>query len=125
MVTVPAILFSVGVALLAVFQIALACGAPLGAYAWGGQHAGSLPKKLRIASILSVLIYALLALILLSRASVIELFPASFSAPAAWVVFGYLTLGTVMNLISRSRKERAVMTPIAAVLAVLALLVAL
>lgn len=125
MVTVPAILFTIGVALLAIFQLALACGAPLGAYAWGGQHTGALPKKLRIASIVSVLIYALLALILLSKAGVIGLIPTAIAVPGAWVVFGYLALGTLMNAVSRSRKERAVMTPVAAVLAVLALLVAL
>ncbi|MDI6023647.1 hypothetical protein QBL02_08825 [Leucobacter sp. UT-8R-CII-1-4] len=121
----PAILFSVGIALLAAFQLALALGAPLGAYAWGGQHDGSLPKKLRLGSLVSILVYALLALILLSKAGVIELFPMSFAVPAAWVVFAYMALGTLLNLISRSRKERAVMTPIAATLAIFALLVAL
>ncbi|TCK41620.1 hypothetical protein EDF60_2052 [Leucobacter luti] len=46
------------------------------------------------------------------------------SRPAAWIVFGYFVLGAIMNLISRSPKERAVMTPLSVVLAVLALLVA-
>jgi hypothetical protein len=125
MVTVPAILFTVGVTLLAAFQVALACGAPLGEYAWGGKHPGSLPKQLRIASLVSIVIYALLALVLLSKAGMITLFPAAVFVPGAWVVFGYLVLGTLMNAVSRSKKERAVMTPIAAMLAVLALLVAL
>ncbi|MCW2287398.1 hypothetical protein [Leucobacter luti] len=39
-------------------------------------------------------------------------------------MFGYFVLGAIMNLISRSPKERAVMTPLSVVLAVLALLVA-
>ena len=43
---------------LAVFQIALAAGAPLGHLAWGGKHR-VLPKGLRIASALSVGLYVL------------------------------------------------------------------
>lgn len=38
---------------------------------------------------------------------------------------GYFVVGTVMNALSRSRPERTVMTPTAATLAALALVVAL
>ena len=41
------------------------------------------------------------------------------------MVFGYLTLGVVMNAISRSKPERYAMTPVALALALLALLIAL
>lgn len=41
-----------------------------------------------------------------------------------WVVFGYLTLGTLMNALSRSKPERFVMTPVALSLAFLALIIA-
>ncbi|TDP94604.1 hypothetical protein EDF62_1024 [Leucobacter luti] len=120
----PAILCSAVLAALAVFQIALACGAPLGAYAWGGQHGGVLPVRLRIGSAVSVVLYAILAGIMLSRAGIVTLLPDAVARPAAWTVFGYFVLGAIMNLISRSPKERAVMTPLSVVLAVLALLVA-
>src|SRR5687768_719411 len=43
---------------LAVFQVALASGAPWGRYAWGGQHEGALPAPLRVGSAVSVLVYA-------------------------------------------------------------------
>ena len=42
-----------------------------------------------------------------------------------WVVVGFLTLGVLMNGISRSRPERFVMTPVVLVLALLALAIAL
>ena len=39
-----------GLAVVAAFQVALAAGAPWGRAAWGGQHQGRLPARLRIAS---------------------------------------------------------------------------
>lgn len=118
----PAIIAVVILALLAVFQLALAAGAPLGEYAWGGAQR-VLPRKLRIGSVVSILIYALIAVVLLDRAGFIEAIP--FEVVGAWVVFAYFALGIVLNAISRSRKERWVMTPVVLVLAVLSLLVAL
>lgn len=111
-------------ALLVVFQVALAVGAPWGRLAWGGQHAGVLPRRLRVASALSVLIYGFLASVVLDRAGNIALYPEAVSRVAAWVIFGYLVIGVIMNAASRSRLERFVMTPVALVLAVSALLVA-
>ncbi len=113
------------IALLMIFQIVLAFGAPFGEYAWGGQNRGVLPTKYRVGSAMSVVIYLLLAVIMLDRANVISVFADWMSRPAAWLVFGYLVLGTFMNLISRSRKERFVMTPVAAILALLALFIAI
>jgi len=121
----PALFFVAGLVLLAVFQIALAFGAPLGAYAWGGRHPGALPIRLRFGSLISVAVYALFAVIALARAGYPSVLPLEIARPAIWVVFGYLVLGTGMNLVSRSRRERLVMTPVALLLAILALLVAL
>lgn len=120
-----AIVFTVLLSLLAVFQIALALGAPWGRFAWGGQHHGALPKRLRIASAVSVVVYTVLALPALDLAGIIDIVPNAVSHVAAWVVFGYLCIGVIMNAVSRSRSERVVMTPLAVVLALLAFVVAL
>lgn len=117
--------FVVVLALLVIFQLALAFGAPWGRFAWGGQNEGTLPVGYRVASAVSTLIYAFLGAVALDRAGVIGMFPQGFSAIAMWVVFGYLALGVLMNLASRSKSERYAMTPVALVLAVLALLIAL
>lgn len=117
--------FVVVLALLVAFQLALAFGAPWGRFAWGGQNEGTLPVGYRVASAVSTLIYAFLGAVALDRAGVIGMFPQGFSAIAMWVVFGYLALGVLMNLASRSKSERYAMTPVALVLAVLALLIAL
>ncbi|WP_367640365.1 hypothetical protein [Microbacterium sp. SYP-A9085] len=120
-----ALVFAALIAVLAAFQLALALGAPWGRFAWGGQHPGVLPRRYRIGSVVSLLIYAVMALIALDRSGVVDVVPAAVSAVAMWVVFGMLALGIVMNAASRSRPERFTMTPAALVLAALALVVAL
>jgi hypothetical protein len=120
-----ALVFAALLALLVVFQLALAVGAPWGAFAWGGQHPGALPTRYRIGSIITMGVYALFALIALDRGGVVDLMPNAVSAVAMWVVFGILALGVVMNAASRSRRERFTMTPVALILAVLAFFIAL
>lgn len=111
-------------ALLAVFQIALIFGAPLGRFAWGGQHR-VLPGRLRIGSAVTVLVYALIALIAWDRAGVIDIFGDAFSQIAMWVIFAYFALGIVMNAVSRSRPERLTMVPVSIVLAAVSFFIAL
>lgn len=103
---------------LAVFQIFLAAGAPYGNLAWGGQHK-ILPKKLRIASGLSVILYSIFGLIALMAAGVVDT-GLSESAQKLAVLFVtvYSIAGIFLNAISRSKYERLVMTPIVTVLAI-------
>lgn len=121
---IPAIVLTALLALLAVFQIALAAGAPWGLFAWGGQQR-VLPARLRVGSAISVLLYAIIAVVMLDRAGAIDLLPDVVAQVAAWVVFAYFCLGIVLNAISRSRYERFTMVPVTVVLAALSLLVAL
>ncbi len=99
-----------------VFQVALALGAPLGAFAWGGAGgAGRLPPRLRVASAVAALLYPALAVVLLGAVGLIAPTP---SRALVWAVAGVFALATVANAASRSRPERLVMTPVAAVLAI-------
>lgn len=109
---------------LGLFQLALVAGAPLGRFAWGGGHR-VLPRALRIGSLVSILIYLLLSMVMLDRADLVPWLPAGFAGPLAWVVAGYFGLGTGLNLASRSPPERAVMSPLAAILCALSVVVAL
>ena len=121
---IAAIILTVILGLLAVFQLALALGAPLGHFAWGGSHR-VLPAKLRIGSVVAIVIYAIIALLALDRAEVVDVVPEVVSTVGMWVAFAYFVLGIPLNAISRSKPERYTMTPIVAVLAVLSLIVAL
>lgn len=110
---------------LGLFQFALALGAPLGHFAWGGQHR-VLPRNLRVGSLISIGLYAVFSLIVLMRADILSAWPdRGWVIPAVWVLVAYLALGIVMNAISRSKAERLTMTPIVAVLFACALTLAL
>lgn len=113
-------------AALAGFQVALAAGVPWGRLAWGGQHPGVLPRRLRVGSLASIVLYAGIATVILWRS---ELVASAVSEGvvrvAAWCVVGYFLLGTVLNAMSRSCPERNVMAPAAACLFLLSSAVAL
>ncbi|WP_311215466.1 MULTISPECIES: hypothetical protein [unclassified Arthrobacter] len=120
-----AILACIVLGCLAVFQLALAAGAPIGRFAWGGQH-DVLPRKLRIGSIVSILLYALFGYTALAQSGLVPVLVSQpFTAVFMWVLTAYFTVGVAMNAISRSKAERFVMTPVALVLALLFLLLSL
>jgi len=110
-------------AALAVFQVALIAGAPLGHFAWGGQHR-VLPAKLRVGSVVSIVLYGIFALIILAKVGAVPL-DETVADVAMWVLCAYFVLGILMNAISRSKPERYLMTPVCVVLAAASLLVAL
>ncbi|WP_110182895.1 OpgC domain-containing protein [Nocardioides solisilvae] len=120
MTTAAAALATLVLAAIAVVQVAAAAGRPVGRFVWGGQHE-VLPRGLRLGSAVSVALYAAMAFVLVARATGRE----GALTILTWVLVGYFALGIVMNAVSRSRSERAVMTPACAVLAGCSLLVAL
>lgn len=119
-----ALAFTVVLAVLAIFQLALVFGAPLGRFAWGGQHS-VLPARMRIGSAVSILIYVAIAVIAWDRVGAIDVFPEPFSEVAMWVIFAYFALGIVLNAISRSKPERYTMVPVSIVLTVLSFFIAM
>lgn len=124
MITLLAVLACLVLAGLAVMQAGLAAGAPWGRLAWGGQHE-VLPRSLRIGSAVSIVLYAVFALVILQAAGLIDVLPDVVADVGIWVLAGYFILGIALNAISRSRLERMVMTPVTIVLAACCLLIAL
>ncbi len=110
----------------AVFQAALAGGAPLGAMAWGGTREGRLPTPMRLGSAAAVIVLIFAALVVLAQAGVLSWSPVPSGALGAvtWVIAGFMVLNTLGNVASKSRAERLVFGPITAVLAVLCIIVA-
>ena len=119
-----AIALTVILALLAVFQLALVLGAPLGHFAWGGAHR-VLPPRLRVGSSVAIVVYAIIVALALDRVGLVDVVPDAVSTVGMWIVFAYFVLGIPLNAISRSRPERYTMTPVVTVLAILSLIVAL
>ena len=103
MITSAAVLIWIVLGALALFQGLLVLGAPLGRFAWGGQHR-VLPVSQRIGS-LGV--------------------PTDIVGIAIWVVAAYFIIAIGLNLGSKSKSERSVMPAVSAVLCVLCVVVAL
>lgn len=125
MITSAAVLIWIVLGALALFQGLLVLGAPLGRFAWGGQHR-VLPVSLRISSLVSILIYALISAVVLARVGAVSLgVPTGIVGIAIWVVAAYFFIAIGLNLGSKSKSERSVMPAVSAILCVLCIMVAL
>ena len=93
-------------AALAVLQILAASGLPYGRFVWGGQHR-VLPRGLRVGSAVSVLVYAGLAALLLSRAGVLPAGDSTAVIVLTWVVFAFFAASVALNALSRSHSRSA------------------
>lgn len=118
-----ALLLTIVLAALAVSQLALALGAPIGRFAWGGRHR-VLPIRLRVGSAVSIVVDAAIALVAWARVGVFPQVDPAPLAVAMRVVFASLTLGIAMNATSRSKAERNTMVPLRILLAAVSLLIA-
>ena len=97
---------------IATMTILVACGLPLGEYTMGGQHK-VLPKNLRVAAVISVAIQIFAMIIILQAGDFISLwFSFKVTKYICFFFAAYLSLNTIVNMISKSRKERFVMTPL-------------
>jgi len=125
-VRIAAVAAAVGFLLQAAFQAALALGAPLGSASWGGAYEGHLPMSLRIASGVAVCVYVLFALIVLGRGGFRGVpLPNGVLRWGTWVLAGLMFLGALVNFASSSGWERFGWGPVALILALLCLFVAL
>lgn len=106
------------------FQLALAFGAPWGAYAMGGAFPGTYPVRMRIAAVVQVFILALIVLAVLSAAGVAAAPWGTTPAWVAWSIVALFAVGLVLNLITPSAGERRIWAPVVAVMLVCCILVA-
>lgn len=84
----------VGLALVvAAFQLALALGAPWGRYAMGGAFPGTFPLALRITALAQILMLALAALVVISRAGLALPSWRRASRWLTWLVAAFSGLG--------------------------------
>jgi len=92
--------------------VLVACGLPLGEFTMGGQHK-ILPKKFRVAAVISVAIQIFAMIIILQAGGFISLWlPFTVTKYICFFFAAYLSLNTIMNMLSKSRKEKYVMTPL-------------
>ena len=111
----------IGAALLfiaAVFEVLLVAGLPLGEFTMGGRYK-VLPPMMRGAAVFSLLTQVFAGLILLQAAGFMGMwFTFGVTRIICYVFGGFFVVNTVMNFFSTSKKEKLVMTPLAAIEAV-------
>lgn len=103
---------------LIVLCILIIIGLPLGELTMGGKYK-NLPKNLRIMAISQVLLQIFASIILLQSGSIIPLwFSFNVTRVICFIFASYFVLNTLMNLISSSKKERYLMTPISIMISI-------
>jgi hypothetical protein len=113
-----AILGALLFAVVAVMTILVAFGAPLGEFTMGGKYK-VLPKELRILAIVSFVIQVFAIVIILQAGGVLGMWFSEKITKYICIAFAvYLSLNTIMNFFSRSKKERYFATPLSLVAAI-------
>ena len=101
-----------------VFQLLLVLGLPFGHLAYGGKYE-KLPSKMKIVSLVGIVIFIFAILSVLERAGIIIIFNnPMFVTVFVWIIAIYLAFNTLMNAISKSKWEKLIMTPISLILAI-------
>jgi hypothetical protein len=122
---VAAILYAIVTFGVVAFQLALAAGAPWGAYAMSGTSPGRFSPALRIAAVIQAGLLAGMAAVILARVGL--LLPAWSRAAhwLVWIVVALTALSLTLNLITPSAGERAIWAPTLVLLLISSLIVAL
>ncbi len=108
-----------------VFQLALAVGAPWGAYAMGGAFPGRFPPAMRVAAVVQAFLLAAMAGVVLARAGLALPGWASVATWLIWFVVAFAVVATILNSITPSAGERRLWAPVALVMLASSLTVAL
>ena len=104
--------------IVAVMEVLLICGLPLGEFTMGGRYK-VLPPVMRVAAASSILLQLFGAAMLLQGGGIMSMwFSSNITKIICFVFAGFFAVNTVMNIISPSKKEKYFMTPLAAVEAV-------
>lgn len=120
-----AIIGSIAFLIVIVLSILIIMGLPLGELTMGGQYK-VFPKKLRMVLVSQLLLQIFFVLILLQKGEIIPLWFSYNTTKIISIVMAiYLSLNTLMNLVSKSKKEKYIMTPLSLITAVCFWIVAL
>ncbi|WP_054958469.1 hypothetical protein [Paenibacillus dakarensis] len=109
---------------IAVFQVLLSLGFPLGEFALGGYHK-VLPTKLRVVSAVNAIILLFMGLVFLQHTNVFDGISNLPTHILVWIITVFLGINTLANLISQSKKERLIMTPLSSIAFILCLVIVL
>jgi len=110
---IGAILFTI----IAIVTLLAACGLPYGEFTMGGQYK-ILPIKYRIMAVFSLFIQIFAIVIILQAGQYISLWLSYNITKYICFFFAvYLTINILMNILSKSKKEKYLMTPLSLITA--------
>ncbi len=113
-----AIIGTIAFAVVIILSILIICGLPLGELTMGGQYK-VFPKKLRMVLVSQLLLQVFFAIVLLQMGKIIPLwFSYNTTRIISIIMAVYLSLNTLMNLMSKSKKEKYIMTPLSLITAI-------
>ncbi|MHA2074900.1 MAG: hypothetical protein ACXACU_12690 [Candidatus Hodarchaeales archaeon] len=112
---------------LSILQLLLALGKPYAKLAYGGRYEDVLPTKLRIMSVIAIAIFFVAAIFVLVKIEFITEFPfPDLATLGIWFFAFYLgILNTLVNVTSKSKMEKQVMTPISLITSICLFIIAL
>ena len=112
------ILGAISLAIVIILSILIILGLPLGELTLGGQHK-VFPGKLRLILVTQLILQAFFVVILLQKGGVMPLwFSFGVTKVICIVLAVYLSLNVFMNMFSKSKKERFIMTPLSLITAI-------
>ena len=101
-----------------ILSILIICGLPLGELTMGGRYK-IFPKKLRFILVGQLVLQIFFVIIILQMGGFMPLWFSNNTTRIICIVMAvYLSLNTVMNLVSKSKKEKYIMTPISMILTI-------
>lgn len=101
-----------------VLSILIICGMPLGELTMGGQYK-VFPKKLRFVLVTQLVLQIFFVVTILQMGGFLPLwFSGKVTKTLCIVMAVYLSINTVMNFISKSKKEKCIMTPLSFISAI-------
>lgn len=120
-----AIIGTIAFLIVIILSILIIIGLPLGELTMGGQYK-IFPKKLRAVLVSQLLLQIFFVIILLQKGEIIPLWFSYNNTKIISIIMAiYLSLNTLMNLMSKSKKEKYIMTPLSLITAICFWIVAL
>lgn len=126
LVTLGAWVAIIAFSAVSLFQIALIAGAPWGEYAFGGAHKGKLPVSFRVGSAFTLTLYIGIVGHYLAQVGVLTKFlDAGLNGIANWALVVLNVFSLLANSLTQSQKEKTLWAPVAFVILLASLLVAI
>lgn len=113
-----AIIGAIAFSVVIVLSILIIFGMPLGELTMGGQYK-VFPKRLRIILVTQLILQIFFVIVILQMGGFLSLWFSEKTTKIIGIVMAvYLTLNAIMNFVSKSKKEKYIMTPLSVVAAV-------